>query len=175
MHTDEVLWKTLRIVVLDVVVESLPGGVKPETILLDRAYNARSTRMGKQPSISPDALPTEDRQIPSVRTTQPLSARQLRYLALGRIIADRSKLRVVLIDEPPAEDLWAEAISMRGCAAVTAGAADAAEMPLIWRLTAEILEKCLKDCYVFAVAHHRASLCGCDRVLVLSGGRKVGQ
>lgn len=168
-HTDETLWEALRSIGLDSTVESLPGGANLETILV--CGTSRISRVAQD-----KRKPSSARGTSGKPTTHPLSPRQLRYLALARLIADSQKLRVVLIDEPPADDLWAEAVSKHDGSPSVGSAGEGAEAtPQYGKSVPEILAGHFKECCVFIVAHHLASLRSCDRVWVLADGRKVGE
>lgn len=176
LHTNDALWDALRVVGLDAIVDSLPGGAKLDTILMAETSSAKVVLQDKQSPSAVQGLPAEREGASFEAPSRPLSAWQLRYLALARLIVEASKLRVVLIDEPPAEELWAEAVSKLGNAPGAAGASGDAEAPPTWgRPMQVILAEHLKGCCVIIVAHHLASLRGCDRVWVLSDGCKVGE
>ncbi|XP_026192254.1 multidrug resistance-associated protein 5, partial [Cyclospora cayetanensis] len=181
LHSDASIWEALRAVGLVSLIQALPGGAGLDTVLQGGGCSIPRVSNGGQ-------LASEGGQLAAAEEGSPqaLSARQLRYLALGRLILEGPKLRVVLIDEPPAEELWPVGDSKEkdenshgagGEATRREGQKDGqGGSTRGWgRPTAEILSEHLKDCCVVVVAHHLASLRGCDRVWVMSDGCKVGE
>ena len=126
-----------------------------------------------------------------------LSARQLRYLSVARLILREKELRMVLIDEPPAEELWVEAVSISPSGAEGEKKEEENQEEKTKKQTdspgvrtprereerhegggrpmASILKNYFKESCVFIVAHHIASLKGCDRVWVIANGKKAGE
>lgn len=172
-HVDETLWEALRVVGLDTVVEGLPGKANVNTISVDDCLKENSSH----PAFSGQSDVRGVRRWDSLASPfHLLSALQLRYLALGRLVLESPKLRVLLIDEPPADELWVEASSKQVGISGVGSAADSGKAPPRSGIsTADILAGHFKDCCVIIVAHHLASLRGCDRVWVLADGRKVGE
>lgn len=91
---------------------------------------------------------------------------------------DAGKFRVVLVDEPPAEEIWADGNGGEGgpaSPAVDIRSSSGGEAAAVTKTAAEILGEHLKECCILVVAHHLASLKGCDRVWVMADGRKVAE
>ncbi|KAL8445263.1 hypothetical protein Emag_005152 [Eimeria magna] len=168
-HDDLTLWEALRVVGLDTAIASLPGGAELDTVLVGEG-SEQEKRKGKRGRISAKSFFKQN--------AHPLSAQQLRYLALGRLVADAPKLRLVLIDEPPAEEIWNQASFKDGgdedSGVPTAGAAEIPPLARARSIT-DIIAAHFQQASVIVVAHHLSSLRGCDRVWVLADGRKVGE
>lgn len=81
-----------------------------------------------------------------------LSDQQFRYLALARLLLYAQQYRMILVDEPPVEELSSD---------------DAHPYPPI----SEILEQNFKHCVVFIIAHNTLTLRKCDRIWLLKDGR----
>ncbi|KAL8273171.1 hypothetical protein Esti_002929 [Eimeria stiedai] len=166
-HDDLTLWEALRVVGLDTTIASLPGGAELDTVLVGESSEFEG-RNGKKRMISAKSS--------SKQNIHPLSAQQLRYLALGRLVADAPELRLVLIDEPPAEEIWDQA-SFKSVGAESVSTAGGVEPPPLGRARCitDIIATHFQQASVIIVAHHLSSLRGCDRVWVLADGRKVGE
>lgn len=78
----------------------------------------------------------------------------LQYLTLARLLLYKEHLRMILVDEP-----------------FLVGKGDKQPMTPIH----ELVHRHFRDCNVFLVAHHAESIQLCDRVLVLDGGKIVGE
>ncbi|GIX64020.1 ABC transporter [Babesia caballi] len=78
----------------------------------------------------------------------------LQYLNLARLLLYKRELRMLLVDESS-----------------LVGHSDAGSLTPIH----ELIHRLFRDCNLFLVAHHAESLQLCDRILVLDGGRVVGE
>ncbi|KAL8437705.1 hypothetical protein ACSSS7_000730 [Eimeria intestinalis] len=168
-HDDLTLWEALRMVGLDTTIASLPGGLELSTVLVGEGREHEERRRKKR-MLSAKPFSKQDAHL--------LSAQQLRYLALGRLVADAPKLRLVLIDEPPAEEIWDQSsfksVDGGDAGLPTAGGVEGPPLARAMSIT-DIITAHFQQASVIVVAHHLSSLRGCDRVWVLADGRKVGE
>ncbi|KAL8425950.1 hypothetical protein Efla_000927 [Eimeria flavescens] len=178
-HDDSTLWHALHAVGLGSVIASLPGGAPLSTVLMAGSREThRSMKQSRKAAFDAWEAPPPSAPQGGPPPPHPLSAQQLRYLALARLVADAPKLRLVLLDEPPADEIWegeAAAAAEEEGGASSSGSQKEGKAKPAGRTTADIIAAHFQQASVLVVAHHLSSLKGCHRVWVLSDGRKVGE
>nr|PVC54436.1 hypothetical protein MACL_00003081 [Theileria orientalis] len=131
-------------------VNELPGGKKLDTILVkeDLRYSSHNSKKGE---IDMNFKSNHE----SLESNVILSNTQLRTLSLARLVLYRHFYRMILVDEPPEEDLVAGA----------SGRQDDLGVPIY-----DLLQKHFSHCTTFVAAHDANVLKTCTSVWVIHDG-----
>lgn len=150
------------------LVESLSDDL--DTVLIpDPTLSWRECSAGNQTNFKPSSR-------------RPLSDYQLRYVSLARLVLNASQYRIILVDEPPPEDIVRDSPVNPPCSGSSSPASSligssrsSASARITYFPINELLKEYFSHCTVFIVAHHATSLQHCDRVWLLHKGELVGE
>ncbi|UKJ89330.1 hypothetical protein MACJ_002578 [Theileria orientalis] len=162
LFTDDEINQALNKCALLNFVNELPGGRKLDTPIVpdnlwltsnkSKNVNFRSNKIEKERSMSIDSNKT------SFETDMIISNSQLRTLTLARLVLYRDFYRVIIVDEPPEEDLSEEVGKKSGDLGVQ---------------IYDILQKQFSNCTTFLTAHNTSVLKKCTSVWVMHEGSIV--
>ncbi|OII72879.1 ATP-binding cassette protein 2 [Cryptosporidium ubiquitum] len=161
IHNDQLIWDGINACGLENTLRSLNSSNPLETVLRNTAGDI-SERRGSNSN-------------KDCKFTQ----KHLRQLALARLIIHRFKYKIILVDEPPEElsgnlqnqNSSNSYLSMNSSNEKSLNNTSDSQ----YLSVEEIVSKFMKHCIVFIVAHNYKSLKSCDRIWVLSGGKKVNE
>ncbi|UVC50257.1 hypothetical protein MACK_004133 [Theileria orientalis] len=141
------------------LVDELPGGMKLDTVIVSeepvlyhtkrKGVKGKTKTFEKERSMSMGYVQTDS------DTDMILSNTQLRTLWLARLVLYRHFYRMIVVDEPPEEDVNEEASARK----------DELEVPIY-----ELLQKHFSHCTTFVTAHDVNVLKSCTSVWVIHEG-----
>ncbi|UVC50075.1 hypothetical protein MACK_003940 [Theileria orientalis] len=144
------------------LVDELPGGMKLDTVIVSeepvlyhtkrKGVKGKTKTFEKERSMSMGYVQTDS------DTDMILSNTQLRTLWLARLVLYRHFYRMIVVDEPPEEDVNEEASAKK----------DDLEVPIY-----DLLQKYFSHCTTFVTAHDVNVLKTCTSVWVIHEGRLV--
>ncbi|EKX73072.1 ABC transporter, ATP-binding protein domain containing protein [Theileria equi strain WA] len=136
-------------------VENLPGGKGLDTIIIPDHYHKDMPRYYKRVYYGPTLKPHEASSVDNVNIDHGmvLSNSQLRTLSVARLVLYREFFKVLLVDEPPEDEL---------------GTSNTAEVPIY-----DLIKTHFQHCATFIAAHNTNVLRLCTSVWVFHKGSLI--
>ncbi|EKX73807.1 ABC transporter, ATP-binding protein domain containing protein [Theileria equi strain WA] len=136
-------------------VENLPGGKGLGTVIIPDHYHDDMPRHYKRVYYGPTLKPHGASSVDNVDHGSVLSNSQLRMLSVARLVLYREFFKVLLVDEPPEDELGA-------------AASKTAEIPIY-----ELIKTHFQHCATFIAAHNTDVLRLCTSVWVFHDGSLI--